>query len=163
MQVLREFESHSLRIFICHTTNAPFNMELITLITGASISIFSIFLGSFLSRRQAKDQFLMETKRTVYAKVLSAAISEDKYPPDILGTAEAYFEEKVTEYNRRLLEWRKNRKVIKGLAAEALLVTQGEVLRNKLSDFISSNDPDKNLQGLEGLMRKEIGIQNTNL
>ena len=134
-------------------------MELYYLIITGAFSLFGVWVGSSLSRRQARHQFLMEARRTVYARLLSAITSEDNYPRDIYGAADAYSEEKVAEYNRKVDEWRKNRRKIKGLATEALLVTQSESLSNKLSEFISSRDPDNSsLRGVQDLMRKEIGI-----
>lgn len=133
-------------------------MKLIqTIITGI-LPLLGVWLGSFLSKRQAKYQFLIETRRTVFSRLLSSVISEENYPREIAGTTAAYDEKKVEEYNNQVNEWRRNRKLLKGLASEALLVTENVIFQNKLSEFVSSHNPDTRLSGLEELMRKEIEI-----
>ena len=129
------------------------------IITGI-FSLAGVWLGYFLSRRQIKDQFLMETRRTIYAKLLSAAMSEAEYPrePELSREDSMVMKQKITEYNSELGEWRRNRKMLKGLSQEALLITQGKPLRDKLFEFISSYNPDNRLDGIEELMRNEIGI-----
>ena len=117
-------------------------------------SLVGVWLGASLYRSHTKHQFLMETRRMIYAKLLSGVMSEENYPNNPSDRSE----ENILEYNRQLKEWRRNRRALKGLAAEALLITENGALREKLSEFISSHNPDSHLVGVEEIMRKEIGI-----
>lgn len=130
--------------------------DIIMLVIGWLFGVTGILLQSFLTQRQAKKQSLIETRRAVYAKLLSATISEFIYPEIYSGNIMS--EDDRKQYNERLLNWRSNRKTIKGLAAEALLLTENLELRKKLTTFISSNDPHERLRDEEQLMRNEIGL-----
>lgn len=85
--------------------------------------------------------------------------SEESYP-EIHGTADAYNETKVAEYNKKLGDWRKNRLLIKGIATEALLITNNKELSKMLNDFIYSKNPDNSLlnERVQDLMRNEIEV-----
>ena len=133
-------------------------MELFLVILTGLFSLGGVWLGSWLSKRRVKTQSLMETKISSYGRLLSAIRSEGNYPHDIAGSVDSYHVEKVAEYNRKVEEWRRSRNAIKGLVAEAFLITQNKKLRDKLSTFISSRDPDNILNRIEDLMREEIEI-----
>ncbi len=98
----------------------------------------------------------METRLSTYAKLLSATKSEERYPPNApTGMTAA----EVDAYNAKVNEWRKNRKVIKGIATEAFLLAGNLHLQEKLSEFISNDNPDFRITDVETLMRTEIGIK----
>lgn len=123
---------------------------------GTASSLLGILLQYFLTHRQTKIQSLIEARRVVYAKLVSATMSEWKYPGE--PSREALSEDRINKFNEHLNEWRRNRKAIKSLAAEALLLAQNSDLRQKLKEFISSSDPEKRLVEIEELLRREIEI-----
>lgn len=128
-------------------------------ITNALIPLLGVWLGSYLTKNQIRNQSLIDTRRATYAKLLAVVMSEESYP-EIYGSADSYIPEKVEKYNEKLGEWRKNRKFIKGLATECLLITTNQKLFSKFSDFISSQDPEKNLRDIKTieLMKEEINF-----
>lgn len=136
------------------------NMEIKILIVGWSLGIISTlggtWLQAYLTRKQSRGQTLMETRLSTYAKLLSVTKSEERYPPNARS---GMIKEEVDAYNTKVNEWRRNRKIIKGIATEAFLLSANPALQDKLSKFISSNDPDFRIMDMENLMRNEIGIK----
>lgn len=120
-------------------------------------TLLGVILGSYISYKLSRNQSILEAKRIIYAKLLSNMASEESYP-EIRGTVDTYNETKVEEYNKKLSNWRKNRLLIKGIATEALFVTNNKELSNILNDFIYSKNPDNSLlsERVRDLMRKEI-------
>jgi len=97
-----------------------------------------------------KTQSLMEARRMVYAKLLSTVEEEESYPRVLL------FGEETEHFNVRLREWRRNRKKIKGLAAEAMLLVEDSGLKAKLLQFITTQNPEERLRGIVEIMRSEL-------
>ncbi|MEK7552287.1 MAG: hypothetical protein AAB534_02610 [Patescibacteria group bacterium] len=135
-------------------------MEIKILIIGWILGIVSTlgatWLQAYLTRKQSRSQTLMETRLSTYAKLLSVAKSEERYPPNAragMTTVE------VDAYNAKVSEWRRNRKAMKGIATEAFLLAGNSDLQEKLSEFISSDNPDFRITDVEILMRTEIGIK----
>lgn len=126
------------------------------IIFGWLLGTVGTVLQYFLTRRQTRIRSLVDMRRVTYAKLVSVSMSEWKYP----GTPsrEAFSEDQYNKFNEHLNEWHRNRKMIKSVAAEALLLTQNFDLQHKLKEFISSPDPEKRLVGIEELLRKEIEV-----
>ena len=137
------------------------NMEIKILIIGWTLGIVSslgvTWLQAYLTRKQSRGQTLMETRLSTYAKLLSAAKSEERYPS--IGRANIITAIGIDAYNAKVNGWRKNRKAIKGIATEAFLLAGNHDLQKKLSEFISTDNPDSRITDVDTLMRTEIGIK----
>ena|SRR3989344_4581181 len=137
---------------------------IVAAITGAVIgslaSLLGTWLQSYLGRRQTQEHSLLEARRVAYSRLLFAVISEDTYPPEympsvMIGTK---FEDEIGAHNEKLRLWRKGRRELKAVATEALLLAKEDALRDKLKEFIQSNNPDHRLTGIEAIMREELDI-----
>jgi hypothetical protein len=132
-------------------------MQLVLIIVGWLLGIISSTIQSILSKDQLQKQTIMEVRLSTYSRLLSAVISEERYPPIAsAGMVEQY---DVDAFNSRMNEWRKNRKQIKAIATEVLLLTNSPQLKIKLKEFISNDNPDFRIQDIEELMKDEIGIK----
>ena len=127
--------------------------NLIAAIAGALIALGGVLLQSLLSYRFSKNQSLIEARRIIYARLLSAAMSEDLHP--IFPIAIDVDRDK---FNQKLIAWRLNRKNLKSIAVEALFVSNNVELKTKLKKFVENDNPDFRLSNLEELMRKEISL-----
>ena len=135
-------------------------MEIIILIIGWSLGFISTFIftlvQAYLTRKQDQGKILMETRFSTYARLLFSVKSEERCPQ---GSHAGVTSEESDLYNSKVEEWRKNRRVIKGIATEAFLLSSGSDLKKRLSEFISSDNPDFRVTDVESLMRNEIGIK----
>ncbi|MDO8590503.1 MAG: hypothetical protein Q7R65_00825 [bacterium] len=122
---------------------------------GIISSLGTTWLQSFLTKKQIKNQTLMEIRLAVYAELLAVAKSEERHPADPRA---GITPEEVLKYNERVQKWRTERKAVKATASKALLLAKSSELRRRLSEFISSSDPDHTIVGIEEIMREEIGI-----
>jgi hypothetical protein len=128
------------------------DINLMATLFGATIALAGVFLQSILAYKFSIKQSLLDAKRVIFSRLLSAVESEDSCPnfnPNI---------HKVEDFNRKIDLWRENRRKIKGIAAEALLVSENEELKTLLRDLIKNFDPERKFKDVEDLMRKEIQL-----
>lgn len=134
----------------------------VAVIVGALIALGGVVLQSWLTNKSKKNQSLLEARRVTYAKLLSASISEESYPiftPDPINQyKETANEDAVQKFNEKMTVWRTNRRNLKGFAAEALLISDDNKLKDELRKFINNADPDYTLKHLENDLRKDISI-----
>lgn len=133
-------------------------MQIELLLIGWSLGIIgtlgATLLQAYITKKQIHGQKLTEVRLSVYGRLLATSKSEERYPNEPRGQVT---QREVDTYNARLREWREKRRSLKAIAAEALLLAGNITLRTRLSDFISSSNPDLRLD-IEDLMREEIGI-----
>lgn len=85
-----------------------------------------------------------------------AVMAEERYPGDFFPRDPYNLTEERKEYNLKVVQWRKNRREIKGLASEALLLSSNSKLREKLLNFMQNDNPEFKLTDIEKLMKEEI-------
>ncbi len=133
---------------------------LVGAVIGSAASLIGTWLQSYLGHGHARENALIDARRATYSRLLSAGMSEDSYPPDFMpsGRYDANVQQEVDTYNEKVRGWRKGRQQLKAIATEALLLAESEALKERLKEFIQSNNPNKRLTGIESLMREELRI-----
>ena len=120
--------------------------QTIPVIVGAVIALS----GTWLNNRFTKKLSLIESKRIVYSKLLAASSSQFAYPEyNVAFMSRA-------EYDQKIAQWEKDRKILNGLAAEALLVSTSEELSTKLREFIGFLQTHERLGDIEKLLRNDL-------
>ena len=135
-------------------------MEFIIPIVTAAVALISslatLFVQAYLTKKQVYRQTLFQTKITTYARLVSATKSESRYPDGFRHINPLMQEKEADEYNDRIIRWRENRRIIKGIASEALILTENSELRKKLNEFILNDNPELRLSNIDELIRFEI-------